>query len=444
MYCNQCGKQLPDNAVFCKFCGARVTNEEKTQPEIVPSAPAMAQNEKKPFPWWILSIPAALILAGAVLLFVKLDQQNTTVSEQVSETVTEPEQVSEWEEESVEPAAEEETVIAEEADSDAEAENVVEAVPEQPEPIVYTERKVPFRRADATSYCTSPSKDGQTYEPFRAIDGSLTTAWLEGKDGLGIGESLTIEFDKAERITKLVVYNGFLNTKYRYAINGKVTKLLVEFNDGTAQTADLKVMEVPEDKVPFGNDEMNPTEIIFDHPVNASMMKLTIRDAVAGTKYDDVCISEVELFREVPDNGEEAETGVADEEILSAYEAYFASEFAPTPYGDYSVAFAYIDEDDIPEMVVEENFDMGDNHILQYADGIVYSTGILGGGFTFEPQKNIIWWGETDGETFYESYYRIAGHELVTDNPGISDHSGFTGVPSYYHTVREAYQNIGR
>lgn len=34
MYCNQCGKQIPDNSKFCSFCGARVdccnTNDEQT------------------------------------------------------------------------------------------------------------------------------------------------------------------------------------------------------------------------------------------------------------------------------------------------------------------------------------------------------------------------------------------------------------------------------
>ncbi len=42
MYCNQCGNIIPEDSVFCTFCGARNTAEEPA-PENSASAPAPVQ-----------------------------------------------------------------------------------------------------------------------------------------------------------------------------------------------------------------------------------------------------------------------------------------------------------------------------------------------------------------------------------------------------------------
>ncbi len=434
MFCKKCGKQLADDSVFCKYCGTKMTEaaEEKTDAPVPPDQP---QDTTKPFPWWIISIPAVLILSTIVLLLVVIHQERKADAKPVQEPVGNAEQ----EQETAETEAAEDTTADPKADPEEE-----ETETDQQEAVSYVERQIRFRDAYASSYCMTPSKDGQTYEPLRAIDGNLTTAWLEGNEGLGIGESISVKFDKTERITRMVLYNGFLNSKYRYAINGKVKSLLIDFNDGTRQQADIRVMDVPEEKVPFSNDEMNPTEIVFDHPISASEMKLTILDAVPGTKYDDVCISEIELFYEAEDDGSPEQDGAADDDVPDAFESYFSAKFAPTEYGDYSVAFAYIDEDDIPEMVVEENFDMGNNCILQYSDGSVYETGWLVGGFSYVPYKNSLYWYETDGETGYEENLRISDHKLVPYGGGDAGDDEYQSVSTFYHTVKEAYQNIGR
>ncbi len=30
MYCNNCGKEIPDNSKFCNFCGSKINKEEVT------------------------------------------------------------------------------------------------------------------------------------------------------------------------------------------------------------------------------------------------------------------------------------------------------------------------------------------------------------------------------------------------------------------------------
>ncbi len=320
MFCKYCGKQIPEESEFCKYCGKKLPSvKEQNHAVKIPEAEqieAVSHNpeeagvsdvgNKKTFPKWLIIVPAVVLtvcVALGVFLWAyksNIKQKDTEPeTEEIAEEIVNEESESEiatgqTEEQDVEQETETEQNGISDESSVADKNSREEAEP------VYVERKIPIWLTSATSYCTSQSKDGQTYEPRHATDGNYTTAWLEGVNGLGVGESISFDFDKTERITKVVIYNGFLNTKYRYAINGKVAKAKLNFDDGTQKSVSLNIMEdVPEDKVPFSMDEMNPTTILFDEPVTASWMKLTIEGAVAGSKYEDVCISEVEIYHEV-------------------------------------------------------------------------------------------------------------------------------------------------
>lgn len=48
MYCSECGKQNPEGAKFCAFCGAKLTAPTAPQPE--PKQPAPTQPTPKPDP----------------------------------------------------------------------------------------------------------------------------------------------------------------------------------------------------------------------------------------------------------------------------------------------------------------------------------------------------------------------------------------------------------
>ncbi len=296
MYCKKCGKQLDDDAVFCPACGTAQSPGAGVNPEQAPITKTDVSSKKKSFNKWLLIIPLVVLLIGVGIWVAFWIGRNKTA-------VSNENQITSVEENPQDPDTQAET--AEETTKEpVKTEDLIEEEPET----VMVEKKVRIREATATSYLVTKSQDGQTYEPDHLIDDLYDTAWIEGKNDLGIGESVTLRFDRIENITRLLIYNGFLNSKYRYGINGKVTKLQVEFDDGTSKTISVETMTVPEDKVPFSKDEMHPTELILDHPITASEVKLTILDAVAGTKYDDVCISEIELYHEV----EEAKKG-ADE-----------------------------------------------------------------------------------------------------------------------------------
>lgn len=311
------------------------------------------------------------------------------------------------------------------------------------------EKKVRIKSASTTSYLGTTAKDGQTYEPIHAADGDYTTAWLEGKDGLGIGESITLDFDRTERITRLLIYNGFLNTKYRYMINGRVTRMLIEFNDGTTKTADVSFMNIPEEKIPFAKDEMDPTEVILDEPVTASSVKLTILDAIQGTKYQDVAVSEIEIYHEADETEADEGEDPGTEEAVKAYSEYFKAHFKPDDYGSYSAALVYLDEDEIPELMVRSNFDMGEVEVLQYAGGDIYDLGCytyLG----YVPHENDIDLSWSDGESSEDLLIKIEGHRFVTLGGVATWYDPDTDEINYYivdanetrtATTREEYEN---
>jgi len=180
-------------------------------------------------------------------------------------------------------------------------EEVAEETEELDEPDETVESKlVTDLWVSASSTCQSTSVDGQTYDATNLIDGNYQTAWLEGVNGTGEGESITFNFGRREIIDRIEIYNGFMNTMYRYAINGKVKKLLIEYDNGIRDIVEVGIMDVPEVKEPFSDGEYHPTVIRFSYPEETSSIKITILEAVPGSKYDDTAISEIKLYSRMP------------------------------------------------------------------------------------------------------------------------------------------------
>ncbi len=189
--------------------------------------------------------------------------------------------------------------------SDFENKNGVRPISEKKEYIVsgleeidenLVEIKVPVSSIDSSSYLKVKSKDNSTYAPENTLDGNMRTAWVEGVSGDGVNESITYRFDDEYDISKIVVYNGFLKTKYRYTINGKPTKVQIIFENGEAIEKELEVIHPGEADVEFSTDELTPTVITLDSPIRTNRVTIKIRGVETGTKYEDTAISEVEIY----------------------------------------------------------------------------------------------------------------------------------------------------
>lgn len=107
----------------------------------------------------------------------------------------------------------------------------------------------------------------------------ITSPWIEGVPGYGVGEYLDIEFDKP--VKEIQILNGFVDfdRKYLFKENSRVKKILIESMDGSfSKEYELK------DLVEF-------TDIIF--PKLSSKIRITIKDVYKGEKYDDTCLSAI-------------------------------------------------------------------------------------------------------------------------------------------------------
>lgn len=158
------------------------------------------------------------------------------------------------------------------------------------------ERFIDISYAEATSELEVNSVDNSTYHASNVKDGDYTTAWIDGVDGSAVGQVLTLHLDKEHEITRLVIFNGFLKTKYRYTVNGKVTRARIDLGGRRTGDHNIRVMEPGLDNIPFRRNELSPTEIVLDEPVRTDTIKIGILGDIPGIKYYDTAISEIEVY----------------------------------------------------------------------------------------------------------------------------------------------------
>lgn len=158
-------------------------------------------------------------------------------------------------------------------------------------------KRIEINKIIASSELNVKSKDGATYHVQNLIDGKMETAWVEGVDGTGIGETVYLEFDEIKKISEMDVYPGFLKTKYRYTVNGQPTKLLIEWDGGQTELF-LNRIDAGMNEEPFETKELPVEKLNFEKPAETSFIKLTILESVRGSKYEDIAISEIVIFED--------------------------------------------------------------------------------------------------------------------------------------------------
>ena len=164
--------------------------------------------------------------------------------------------------------------------------------------IVFADKAVRIVSAEASSELDVVSKDNSTYHASNLYDGDTKTAWVEGVDGDGEGESVTLHLDDVHRISNVMIYNGFLSSKRRYAINGRVSKAIIDYCNGYEQEVNLLLMNPPEEETDFGVGELVRTSIAPEKEVYTDTIKITIVESVPGSKYHDTAISEIMILSE--------------------------------------------------------------------------------------------------------------------------------------------------
>lgn len=169
-------------------------------------------------------------------------------------------------------------------------------------------------------YIVDSSSEKDNYDSFNAFDGNTQTAWVEDEenrnkydkerkyDGKGIGEWVKIykhteaEIDnvKMEKdyfiddytigymdsfcLSGIKIINGYAKSKDTYLANNRVKKAEIILSDGTSYIFDLE------------DNNLGFQTLNFSKEIETRQVVIKILDIYEGSKYNDTCISEVELI----------------------------------------------------------------------------------------------------------------------------------------------------
>lgn len=129
--------------------------------------------------------------------------------------------------------------------------------------------------------------DGTEHKAENVADYGRDTAWVEGQESDGVGESITLMLKKPAKVNRVGIVNGYTKSRELYAINNRVMMLKVSVNDGNPFD-----IEVPDE---YLQDE----HFWFELPKSAALVKtikLEIAAIYPGSTYRDTAISDIKLL----------------------------------------------------------------------------------------------------------------------------------------------------
>ncbi len=135
----------------------------------------------------------------------------------------------------------------------------------------------PLWSIEATSYLANDVAD---CSPSSAIDGNIGTAWVEGVDGPGIGESLTLNIGIPAELWNIGLLAGYFASPELLAANNRLKKVQITLSDGTSITEEFE-------------DSSTTRVVHFDDIHTVDWVRVTILEVYPGTRWDDTAISEL-------------------------------------------------------------------------------------------------------------------------------------------------------
>ncbi len=158
------------------------------------------------------------------------------------------------------------------------------------------ERRLHSENIDASSFLWNDwNKFVENYHPNYVADDDPATAWVEGTKGSGAGEWLHIQTTPLDHTTRirLRVRNGYQKSKDLFKANARARDLKLRLEpSGVERTLTLA-------------DKDGWQDLTIEQPAGVvRTVALTVTSAYEGSKYEDLCISDVQVFAtsQTPDN----------------------------------------------------------------------------------------------------------------------------------------------
>lgn len=146
----------------------------------------------------------------------------------------------------------------------------------EPTVVPETPQNISISAIEATS-CLS--EYDMTHSAERIHDGTLEQAWVEGAEGQGIGESVTVYFDDYYVIHNLIINAGYQKSEELYYKNSRPYILKVYYSDGGTELIELA-------------DFYGTQNIVLSYGAATNSIELEIESVYEGNKYQDTVISE--------------------------------------------------------------------------------------------------------------------------------------------------------
>ncbi len=148
---------------------------------------------------------------------------------------------------------------------------------------------------------TLPSAPHTTYGVENLLDGRSDTSWIEGQDGPGKGAWIEITFKPGAMIKGIGVLNGYAKSPVALAENGHVRKLRVhipgwEEGEIWKEKVELKPPQPASARKDWRVSDLDWVLDCGDGADEIKKVRLTILDAVPGTKFSDTAISEIFIY----------------------------------------------------------------------------------------------------------------------------------------------------
>lgn len=154
---------------------------------------------------------------------------------------------------------------------------------------------------------------GFDYSPETVLDLDWSTAWTEDASGFGENEWIKLSFSNSAVINRIGIVPGYGREVGIYNDNNRLKTILLEFSDGTTIEKSL-------------TDSYSMQ--ILDFPIiKTDYLKIYIKSAYSGGKYDDTCIAEIDLWSDFVLNN--------DPDGAYAYYLLYYEPYALYPPEDY-------------------------------------------------------------------------------------------------------------
>ena len=142
--------------------------------------------------------------------------------------------------------------------------------------------------ASATSELVEAQFEGRyLYSPANMLDGDMSTTWCEAeKNGSGLGQVITFEFESPFSFDEIQIVNGF-NYKNLYLQNNRVKKIqLTQVAKKHFQQKDYELADNVQDW----------QSIKFEQLQTVQIMTIKILEVYKGTNFDDTCLSDIKFL----------------------------------------------------------------------------------------------------------------------------------------------------